>query len=156
MLVADVSIKMLVTKLSKQYLWQVAQSHYLMHISQHKSKDVIVNELLQHKWCNQCDEYVCIFSPSTKHKMPVTRSLEYRNRQKAEAKISDAFPPPPASSDLIEDIVWGFWLLTHVFVANKSDKGADLDGLFWQLMRVCIVTSVLNQSVIHTCVRHNQ
>ncbi len=33
MLVADIPITILVTKLSKQHLWQVAQSHHLMNIS---------------------------------------------------------------------------------------------------------------------------
>ncbi len=66
-----------------------------------------MNELLQHK-CGQCDKYVCIFSPSLPNKVPAKRSQEYRNRQKAETKKSDTFPPPPVSSDLIEDIVQGF------------------------------------------------
>lgn len=82
-LIADIPITVLVTKLSKQQLLQVSQSHYLTHISQHKSKDIIVNELLQHK-CDQCDKYVCIFSLSAKPKVNATRCQEYRNKQKAE------------------------------------------------------------------------
>lgn len=66
-----------------------------------------MNELLQHK-CDQCDKYVCIFSLSAKPKVNATRCQECRNKQKAETKKCDTFPPPPLSSDLIEDIVQGF------------------------------------------------
>lgn len=106
-LVADIPVNTLSTKLSKQHLWQVAHSHHLTHMSQRKSKDAIVHELLQHK-CDNCDRYVCIFELKAKPKVNAIKCHEYRNKQKAEIKLPDIFPPPPASSDLIEDIVQGF------------------------------------------------
>lgn len=38
-LAANIPINILVTSLSKQHLWQVAQSHHLVHVSQHKHKE---------------------------------------------------------------------------------------------------------------------
>lgn len=106
-LAANIPVNTLVTKVSKQHLWQVAHSHHLTHMSQRKSKDAIVHELLQHK-CDNCDRYVCNFELKAKPKVNDIEYHEYRNKQKAEIKLPDIFPPSQASSDLIDDIVQGF------------------------------------------------
>lgn len=105
--ITHLPISVLVSKLSKPLLLDIAHKHWLPEISKHKSREYIVQQLLSH-CCLKCETFVSVFKPYSKIKSRQTRMQVLRESKAAEQCDNISFPPRPVSSELIEEVIDGF------------------------------------------------
>lgn len=124
---AQLPISVLVTRLSKPLLLDIANKHQLPEMSKHKSRDYIVQQLLNHH-CSNCETFMCVFSPLKNINSGQKRMQSLRARKTLETCGNMSFPPKPASSELIAEVIDGFSkdISIHSFIESACAVCAQL------------------------------
>lgn len=100
-------IPVLVSKLAKSALLDIAHQHHLSGISQRKPRAYIMQEILSH-CCMNCQTFISVFEPLIKSNLERNMMSSLKQREAKEKCGNISFPPRPVSSDLIEEVIDGF------------------------------------------------
>lgn len=147
LLVLNIPMCDLVTKLPKPFLLKVAHSHQLScAVSKHKSREFIAKVLMQHT-CNSCGPFVCLFDYIDDIKS--SKARVGKHRQKYVHDNVESFPPLPLSKDLTEEVIRGFaedmskqkFMESACAVCAQLKPVSTLLSLKEQIFDACLLTS---------------